>query len=376
MRSYHSICRFFQVIIQKCVMGVIENRLKDVIVLSMALCMILGLVPLNADARPELAVHMDSANPQKFPTPYGYGVHVKYSLQNHDPAVYGIEAFQVQVDEGDGVWRTTHANRPATYLWANIHGNEICCPDRYNLPAGAAVKVRVRARYHSKSGKAFLLLDEDSNSQWTDWSAPLAARVASWNCSAPNVTGAFGPYFHNIYAWDYSATETGLKILVDVPPEPEWREIEEYVIMEGEREVGVIPANRTGELAFAEIDDYPLDYASVHTYSIFARWAEYEDNDVCTPHVVTRPVFNYDPDVGDDLPESLGRRTRYADGIDAVAAALRHRPLLVFDASEIYWPVSVEWMLDNAAAAGFNWDGGPKLQPGLAEGTHTAAFAL
>lgn len=347
------------------------SRFKDALILFLGLCLSFGLMQSTADARPELGVMMDSASPQKFPTPYGYGVHVKYSLENYDPTVYNIEAYQVQVDEGDGVWRTTHANRSSIYNWANIHGNENCCPDRYNLPSGAAVKVRVRARYHSSTGKGVLTFDEDPLSQWTDWSAPITGRVAAWNCSPPDVTGAFGPYFHNIYAWDYSATETGLKILVDVPPEPEWRAIEEYVVMEGDREVSVIPANRTGELTFAEIDDYPLDYARVYTYTIFARWTEYEDNEVCTPHAVSRQVFNYDPDAGEDMPEILSRRTRYADGVDAIAAALRHRPLLVFDASEIYWPVSVEWMLDNATAAGFNWDDGPKLGAGLAAGTYS-----
>jgi hypothetical protein len=350
---------------------ILGMRLINILILIMGLCLIFGLVPPPAVARPELAVQMVSAMPQKFSTPYGYGVHVKYSLENDDATLYHIEAYQVQVDEGDGVWRTTHANRPAAYDWANIHGSENCCPDRYNLPSGASVKVRVRARYHPTSGNIVLTRDEDLPSRWTDWSAPIEARVASWNCSPPDATGAFGPYFHNIYAWDYSPIQTGLKLLVDIPPEPDWRAVEEYVIMEGDRQVGVIPANRSGELTFAEIDDYPLDYAGTYTYTIFARWTEYADDASCTPHVVERQVFNIDPDTGSDVPETLSRRTRYADGIDAVAAALRHRPLMVFDASEIYWPVSVEWILDKAAAAGFHWEGGPKLQPGLAAGTYS-----
>jgi hypothetical protein len=47
--------------------------------------------------------------------------------------------------------------------------------------------------------------------------------------------------------------------------------------------------------------------------------------------------------------------------VDAREAALRNRPLLVFDASEIYWPISIDWILKDADLARFYWSGGPRV---------------
>jgi hypothetical protein len=353
----------------------------------------LFLVVFGASAAPPLGVSMDSAEPMRFPAPYGYGVHVKYSLEWFDPNAYVVEAYQVQVDEGGGVWRTTHGLREPFYNWANIHGNGRCCPDLYNLPSGARVRIRARARYHVKDrnpspdddGKlaapqvrrlaTSYTLFEKNESKWTDWATPIEATVASWSCLDREPGESSGPYIHNIYPLDYSSTETGLRILVDLPPEPSWSPVTEYIIerkyvtTEGGKVVATIPASFTDQLEFVEIDDYPLEYDTSYTYEVYARSAAYEDDNVCTPFVAETIVSHEDKD-GNLVPEAKSGRTRHEDGVDAREAALRHRPLLVFDASEIYWPISVEWLLTYADLARFQWEGGPKLDYLMDAGTY------
>lgn len=180
---------------------------------------------------------------------------------------------------------------------------------------------------------------------------------------APASVAAFvGPYFHNIHPWDYSSTETGLKLLLDVPPEPPISDVVEYVVKEGkdektQREVAIVPPNRTGKLQFVEIDDHPLDYETLYTYELYARLITFEG---CKSFVEERKVTHKDKD-GNFVSETKSRRTRYLDGVDAREAALQHRPLLVFDASEIYWPINIEWMLANAHLTRYLWGGGPQL---------------
>ncbi len=337
--------------------------------------LIVFLFVFTASARPPLGVRMDSAEPRRFPTPYGYGVGVTYSLESHDPELYVIEGYDIQVDEGKGEWRTTHRMRESFYRWANIHGKIRCCPDRYNLPSGATVRVRARARYHLREERPFpddefekmkriSTTPSGEESKWTSWSTPIEARVAQWKCTQRGLPNTGGPYFHNIYPWDHSPTETGVKILLDVPPEPPWSAVEEYVVKEGDYEVGVFPANRTDKFTFAEIDDYPLDPGTLHEYTLYARFGTYRDDEVCTPNVGERVVLHLVDeglDRGGMATETMSRRTRYEDGVDAREAALRHRPLLVFDASEIYWPISIDWMLKNADLARFYWSGGPMV---------------
>ncbi len=129
----------------------------------------------DASARPPLAISMTSAGARRFPAPYGYGINVSYELENFDANLYTIVYYQVQVDEGNGVWRTTHSQRPPKYEWANIHGNVKCNDDLYNLPSGANVLVRVRANYQSKYA-------ELEDGRFTNWSTPIPATVDLWGC--------------------------------------------------------------------------------------------------------------------------------------------------------------------------------------------------
>jgi hypothetical protein len=129
----------------------------------------------DAGARPPLSISMTSAGPRRFPAPYGYGITVTYQLENFDPDLYTIVYYQVQVDEGNGVWRTTHSRRPTKYEWANIHGNVKCNDDLYNLPSGANVLVRVRANYQPR-------YEELEDDRFTSWSDPIPATVALWGC--------------------------------------------------------------------------------------------------------------------------------------------------------------------------------------------------
>ncbi|MFQ5846139.1 MAG: hypothetical protein ACE5IQ_00520 [Candidatus Methylomirabilales bacterium] len=193
-------------------------------------------------------------------------------------------------------------------------------------------------------------MGQDSESFTIDVAAPTSP--------APVV----GPYFHNIIPQDFSSTDTGLKILVDVPPEASASDVEEYIIRESGRDVAVIPANRTGKLQFVEIDDYPLSFDAPYEYELYARVNTFQG---CRRILEEREVKH------NDISERANRRTRHIDGIDAREAALRHRPLLVFDASEIYWPVSIEWIMDNADLASFRWEGGPQLSNVKRAGTYT-----
>jgi hypothetical protein len=129
----------------------------------------------NAGARPPLGVKLTSQEARRFPEPYGFGITVTYELENYSGDLYTILDYDLQVDEGNGEWRTTHSQRPADYDWANIHGNVKCNGDLYNLPSGAEVRVRVRAHFQLK-GTEF---DED---RWTQWSEPISATVDTWGC--------------------------------------------------------------------------------------------------------------------------------------------------------------------------------------------------
>lgn len=129
----------------------------------------------DASARPPLGVKMTSQQARRFPEPYGYGITVTYELEYFDENLYTILDYDVQVDEGNGVWRTTHSQRPAEYDWANIHGNIQCNADLYNLPSGAQVQVRVRAHYRLRGSE----LEED---RWTRWATPIPATVDIWGC--------------------------------------------------------------------------------------------------------------------------------------------------------------------------------------------------
>lgn len=129
-----------------------------------------------AESRLPLSVRMTSAEARRFPSPYGYGLHVTYALENFDPATSTIIYYEVQASEANGEWRTTHSQRPPKYDWANIHGNVLCNDDRYNLPSGAEVRVRVRAFYSSTTNKS---LDDGVLSAWSE---PIGATVTLWGC--------------------------------------------------------------------------------------------------------------------------------------------------------------------------------------------------
>jgi hypothetical protein len=118
---------------------------------------------------------MTSQQARRFPEPYGFGINVTYQLENYTEDLYTILDYDLQVDEGNGVWRTTHRQRSAEYDWANIHGNVKCKADLYNLPSGAEVQVRVRAHYqvHGVAIEA---------ERWTEWSPPISATVDTWGC--------------------------------------------------------------------------------------------------------------------------------------------------------------------------------------------------
>jgi hypothetical protein len=142
--------------------------------LAMLLVSYLIHIP-DAAARPLMGVRMTSQQARRFPEPYGYGITVTYALEYFDENIYAILDYDVQVDEGNGEWRTTHSQRPAKYDWANIHGKVKCNADLYNLPSGAGVQIRVRAHYRFKNTE----FEED---RWTRWSEPISATVDTWGC--------------------------------------------------------------------------------------------------------------------------------------------------------------------------------------------------
>jgi hypothetical protein len=155
--------------------GAVRTALNSAGILLLVLLLSLLINIDDAGARPPLSISMTSAGPRRFPAPYGYGITVTYQLENFDPDLYTIVYYQVQVDEGNGVWRTTHSRRPTKYEWANIHGNVKCNDDLYNLPSGANVLVRVRANYQPR-------YEELEDDRFTSWSDPIPATVALWGC--------------------------------------------------------------------------------------------------------------------------------------------------------------------------------------------------
>jgi hypothetical protein len=322
------------------------------------------LTPGGAQARPELTVVVNSVESMRFETPYGYGLRAHYSLQNYDPKLYTIHSYHIQVDMGDGQWRDLESGRSAIYDYVDIHGDVRCCPDKYNLPPGARVRVRVRARY-SPPG------EEIDESRWTAWSEPVLGVVERWKCEKGINKGWIGPYFHNVYAWEYPGGKTGLKLLVDVPPVGDAQGLVSFVVKDGDRVVGEVQVNPSESLQFAVLDDYPLAFGSKHEYRLFARVEAYGDDEACSVEVVETPVF-HNNDKGAQVVERIVGQVRYKDGLSAYEAALRHRPLFAFDAAEIYWPISVEWLLQNADVELFLFgDGDPKSSPVLFAGQYT-----
>ncbi len=169
--------------------------------------LILLMAAPSAIAAPELGVVMDTAAATRFPFPYGYGIRATYHPEPFYPSSFAIDAYEVQADRGDGVWRTTHSMRDPDYEWANIHGSTHCNADLRNLPSRATIKVRVRALYHRrpdepddelpiKSGAMPKQIDgalavavaaaKAPVSRWSDWSRPVAGTVSSWTCPCGN----------------------------------------------------------------------------------------------------------------------------------------------------------------------------------------------
>ncbi|MCP3963395.1 MAG: hypothetical protein GY719_36615 [bacterium] len=320
-----------------------------------------------AAAAPELEVQIDTIQTQDFPAPYGHGVRIDYSLLYYDPGVDIVDGYHIQVDEGNG-WRDAHNLRPPGYSWANIHGNVVCCPDRFNLPSGADVQVRMRTKYHTEifplafpGGPVDKALGPGE--KWTPWSPAVTVIMPTWAAGAPCTEAFQSAFVRNILPWDYGGAGLGLKTLLAVPPSApgvvgghQVEEVTDYVLRDGGREVGTVAANADVTLAFSEIDDTGRQPDIRYDYQLAVQAEGYATADASCQRIA------FEEEIAPHHANELrSRTTPFADGLASREAALHLRPLLAFDAAEIYWPVSIEYLLASADMASFTWSGGPQL---------------
>lgn len=128
-----------------------------------------------AQAKPilEPKIQITAAYAQRFPTPFGYGLHMEYSITDV-PSYARLESVATEYS-GDGgtTWLTDEPARSPSYTWDNVHGNVVCGPNRLNLESGHLYALRVILHW------AY----ENDDAPRATTSNVAFARVASYLCN-------------------------------------------------------------------------------------------------------------------------------------------------------------------------------------------------